>query len=162
MNERARKALRELSQQHPDLFPRQKMEQFIMGLPADSEFGPVRAANEGCCVSLPVSCAEWGGQNLQITLEGSGSITSHAREMIQMIRDHWQTIWEGAMCEWFRVYPERVCPEGIHVEWILEATLPAVQSRGANYWELGISGDAATTVLALRLKGSEVSSAELL
>ena len=166
MNDKTKDYLRGLAQRRPDLVSARKAEQFIKGLPSDSEFCEMRPAHEGCCVFLPVSCAQWGKQKLQITVTGDGSITPLARKQIRRIRDGWAVIWAAAFHEWRKEYPDWNCPEGVAVEWVLEGTIPATgffgKLLGNDRWELGISGNAAVTVLSLQMKGTDITAAELI
>jgi hypothetical protein len=161
MNDRTKDYLRSLAQRRPDLVSSGDVERFASGIPGDDEFGVLQPAHGGCHLEMNLPCAQWGNQKLEITVEGGDALSGQAKQLLRHIRSSWSLIWPAAFREWVKEYPAWDMPEGEEgAVWVLEATLPS--PADGNEWELSISGNAASTMIALEMDGADVVSAELI
>ena len=167
MNDKAKDYLRNLAQRRPDLVSAGAAERFASGIPGDTEFGSLQPAHGGCRLEMTLPCAQWGPQKLEITVEGGDTLSDQSKKQLRQIRNSWPLIWAAAFREWVKEYPAWDLPEGeAGAVWVLEATLPEVgfwqRLKGGDNWELSVSGNAASSMVCLQLKGSDVVSSELI
>ena len=139
----------------------------IQSAAAESEFGLLKVLEDGCQLELRLDCPPHGPQTLEVFLSDTAVIDPAQRGILREIIAEWPAIWTAVKKAWFREYPRDREIITDQWEWVLDAEIAsgktiAEEFEGDPIWRLSVSGNAASTVLALMMEGPDILDAELL